>query len=355
MKKVPELKNEKLEDAKEILDKAGILYEDDEEKEFSLRVRRGRVTRTEPKENEEIKNGEKVTLYVSKLWLLPFILIFILFFLVLVVGGIGVSQLINNNRPIIESTYEGWVPRNTVYVKKDVDVSKLDTYLYCVTKSKSSKKCDWKETKTKNTYLSESGKWNVFFKAKYKDGKFSYVSNRKEVLIDNNAPIVESITKNVSSNSLSFNIKAIDHESGIKTISYKLGNKDYERVNNKFTISKLDPNTEYTITVRIEDKAGNVYEVTYKEKTNNKDDNTTTPDHNGENSNTTSNTNNTTNNSSSNNTTNNNGTTNSVDNTTNSSGNTTNSSDKTNPTESTDKTNPTNPSENPTGYGQRLA
>ena len=91
MKKVPELKNEKLEDAKEILDKAGILYEDDEEKEFSLRVRRGRVTRTEPKETEEIKNGEKVTLYVSKLWLLPFILIFILFFLVLVVGGIGVS------------------------------------------------------------------------------------------------------------------------------------------------------------------------------------------------------------------------------------------------------------------------
>ncbi|MBO5475349.1 MAG: PASTA domain-containing protein, partial [Bacilli bacterium] len=333
MKKVPELKNELLEDAKEILDKSGIPYEENEEREFSLTVRRGRVIRTEPKENEEIRNDEKVTIYVSKLWLLPFILIFILLLLLSIVMGIGVSKIYSNNRPIIESTYQGWVQKNVVYVKKDANVSEIDTYFYCVTKSKRSNKCEWKETKTKNTLLSESGKWNVFFKARYKNGKYSYISNRKEVLIDNNAPIINSITKNISSNSFSFDIKARDLESGIKSYSYKIGNKGYIEVDNKFTISKLDSNTEYTITIKIQDNAGNVYDVTFTERTKDKSS-TTTPDNNENDDKTTSNSNeeSTTNDNTTTTTTKGEGNT-----------NTTKSTKTTNKTTSTEKTKPVEP------------
>lgn len=99
MKIVPVLKKEKFEDAKEILDKEKINYK--EEKEFSLFIRRGRVIRTEPEEGSEIKNSDEVTVYVSKLWLFPFLLFFIVLILLMFIN-IGISSIITNNRPLIE-------------------------------------------------------------------------------------------------------------------------------------------------------------------------------------------------------------------------------------------------------------
>ena len=63
--------------------------------------------------------------------------------------NIGISSIITNNRPLIESKEDGWVKSNIVYVKKDVDVNELDNYMYCVTKNKTSKKCELKETQEK--------------------------------------------------------------------------------------------------------------------------------------------------------------------------------------------------------------
>ena len=264
MKIVPVLKKEKFEDAKEILDKEKINYK--EEKEFSLFIRRGRVIRTEPEEGSEIKNSDEVTVYVSKLWLFPFLLFFIVLILLMFIN-IGISSIITNNRPLIESKEDGWVKSNIVYVKKDVDVSELESYMYCVTENKSSKKCDWKETQEKSIEIAETGKWNVFFKGKYKNGKYSFVSNKEEVLIDNISPMIDSITKSVTANSFNINVKASDKDSGIKNYYYKIGNKDYVEVKNSFIIKNLEENTEYTITVKVFDNALNSYEVTFKEKT----------------------------------------------------------------------------------------
>ena len=166
--------------------------------------------------------------------------------------NIGISSIITNNRPLIESKEDGWVKSNIVYVKKDVDVSELESYMYCVTENKSSKKCDWKETQEKSIEIAETGKWNVFFKGKYKNGKYSFVSNKEEVLIDNISPMIDSITKSVTANSFNINVK---------------GNKDYVEVKNSFIIKNLEENTEYTITVKVFDNALNSYEVTFKEKT----------------------------------------------------------------------------------------
>ena len=104
MKIVPVLKKERFEDAKEILDKEKIKYK--EEKEFSLFIRRGRVIRTEPEERSEIKNNDEVVVYVSKLWLFPFLLFFIVLILLMFIN-IGISSIITNNRPLIESKWMG--------------------------------------------------------------------------------------------------------------------------------------------------------------------------------------------------------------------------------------------------------
>lgn len=194
MKKMPELKNKKLEEAKKILDDLSIKYDDHEEKEFSFNVRRGRVIRTEPKENESIKKEQEVKIYVSKLSFLPLILI--LFFLIIGIFLFNfVGTAIINGRVTIARTYQGWVKSDVVYVTKDANINKLDKYEYCITENKTTKKCVWKETNTKNTELSETGKWNVFFRAKYKDGKYSSTSNRVQVLIDNVSPVISKIDK----------------------------------------------------------------------------------------------------------------------------------------------------------------
>ena len=272
MIKIPELKNEKLDDAKEILSNAGIKYEENEEKEISLSVRRGRVTRTEPKENKIINDEQKVTIYVSKLCLLPFFLI-LLFLIIAIFLFSFVGTAIINGRPTIARTHKGWVKSDVVYVTKDVDVQKLDKYEYCITKNRGIGKCEWKETKTKNTELSETGKWNVFFRGKYKNGKYSSVSNRVQVLIDNTAPVVSKTEKNETATTLKYNVTATDIGSGIKDYYYKIGNRDYKKVDSNFVINGLDSNTEYTITIRVVDNTGNVYELTFKDKTNQQKDN----------------------------------------------------------------------------------
>ncbi len=283
MKIVPVLKKEKFEDAKEILDKEKINYK--EEKEFSLFIRRGRVIRTEPEEGSEIKNSDEVTVYVSKLWLFPFLLFFIVLILLMFIN-IGISSIITNNRPLIESKEDGWVKSNIVYVKKDVDVSELESYMYCVTENKSSKKCDWKETQEKSIEIAETGKWNVFFKGKYKNGKYSFISNKEEVLIDNISPIIDSITKSVTANSFNINVKARDKDSGIKNYYYKIGNKEYVEVKNNFVIKNLEENTEYTITIKVFDNALNSYEVTFTERTSNFNNGVSNSEDNNDNSNT---------------------------------------------------------------------
>ncbi len=283
MKIVPVLKKERFEDAKEILDKEKIKYK--EEKEFSLFIRRGRVIRTEPEERSEIKNNDEVVVYVSKLWLFPFLLFFIVLILLMFIN-IGISSIITNNRPLIESKEDGWVKSNIVYVKKDVDVNELDNYVYCVTKNKTSKKCDWKETQEKSIEIDETGKWNVFFKGKYKNGKYSFISNKEEVLIDNISPIIDSITKSVTANSFNINVKARDKDSGIKNYYYKIGNKEYVEVKNNFVIKNLEENTEYTITIKVFDNALNSYEVTFTERTSNFNNGASNSEDNNDNPNT---------------------------------------------------------------------
>ena len=270
MRVIPDIRKEKLEDAQEILDKAKIKYKDEEEKEFSLKVRRGRVIRTEPEIGEKIKNDEEITIYVSRLWLLPIIILLLIMFLFMFTT-IGLSNIKPSNTPKIAKKGEGWVKEELVYVVKDVDLERLDYYEYCISEKKNMKSCEWKATKTKNALVSETGEWYVQFRGVYQDKTKSRKSNKLKVYVDNDAPVVKKVTKETTDSKIHITMSATDKGSGINKYYYKVGDGEWKEADKDFTIKGLDPNKEYNITVKVEDKAGNEYTVEFKATTKAKD------------------------------------------------------------------------------------
>jgi hypothetical protein len=221
------------------------------------------------------------------------ILILLLFFLFMLT--VKDRLLSKPTTPEITSSSDEWNNVKTVEVEKDSHTKgKIDYYMYCISSTKSTKDCVWQKTLTKNVEVTNSGTSYIYFKAVDDKGQESLPSLPCVVNIDIEAPMIINITKIVTETTIKLNVTAEDTESGIDKYYYKLGDNPYiESDSSEYTFENLTPNTEYTITVKVVDKAGNEKEITFKVKTNdvgtlnNDPTNPSNPDNNNSNNNNT--------------------------------------------------------------------
>ncbi len=250
IKKVPEVEGVSLKEAKEILEKANIEIEK-EKKKFNIFEKSGKVIKVEPKEKTKLKKNEKVVLYVNdRRPMLVIILLFLLCALFMMFRSGTISTLINTTAPVIESKTHEWSQSVLVNVKKDATMKNtLDHYEYCVTSRKNTIGCVWKKTTTKNTIVSKTGKWYVYFRGIDEKNNKSRVSNREYVLVDNESPVIKEIeVKNGK-----VTIDAKDRHSGIDKIYYSYDGENYIEASKNFDIDK----SIKIIYIKIVDKAGN--------------------------------------------------------------------------------------------------
>ena len=78
---IPDIEREKVKSARTELDKLGILYR--LKKKFSLTVSKGKVIKTDPPVGEKVSKKDEITVYVSRLKLLP--IIFFLFLIIIII------------------------------------------------------------------------------------------------------------------------------------------------------------------------------------------------------------------------------------------------------------------------------
>ncbi len=269
--KMPDLTGIKIDKAKEILEDNMIDYDDDIRGVFSFK-KRGVVVKTEPKYGDTIKKNEKVVLYQSNgilLCLLP------VFLLILLLSGISTFSDLGKNgitppelmvEPIIE---EGQTYRKTAIVKvtKDsVSKNKITHYNYCITTENNTKNCNWKDTYTKNVEVYDNGHQYVFVRGVDEKNNVSKPA-KVDVYIDNNNPVIRKV-KITELNSTYFRVKvdASDAETDIKYY-YSLDGKNYVNDGDNHLFDNLNPNSVYTVYVKVIDEAGNEVVVKIKVKT----------------------------------------------------------------------------------------
>src|SRR5574344_369486 len=189
-------------------------------------------------------------------------------------------------KPILSETTDDWYNAKVVGVEEDSKSNyKIDYYLYCVTTTKNTNSCDWKKTLTKSIEVTNQGINYVYFKAVDEKGNIGDVSDPCIVLIDTVSPEIIDVTKSATTNTIDVEVNATDDGSGIDKYYYKLDDGDYDVSNdNKYQFTGLKPDTEYKVTIKVVDKAGNykIIEFTIRTLTisenNTTNDNTTTND-----------------------------------------------------------------------------
>ena len=153
--------------AGDILDDLGIKYEIQEKQIITLLCDKNCVAKTVPKKNKVIKSDETLKIYTSKFKILPslIVLIMLLSSIVYFINKTSVTPLFGGE-PEIQLSSSGWNGSNIVYIEDDAvfNYSEVDHYKYCISKSRSTSECDWKDTYTKSIRLSSSGTWFVWFK-----------------------------------------------------------------------------------------------------------------------------------------------------------------------------------------------
>ncbi len=254
-KVVPTLKGLKLDEAKDKLKEEGI-EEYSIKKKFDLFTKSGYVIKSEPSEENELK--ENLIVYVSERRILLIILLFLLcIFMTLFLNG-TISRVFTTSAPVIKSNSHEWSKNALVSVEKDATMrNKLSYYEYCVSKGKSTLNCNWIKTTTKNAQISLSGKWYVYFRGVDEKNQTSKVSNREYVLVDNDAPVIENLSEKITSTSIKLNVKALDKHSGIDKFYYSIDDGTLIEGDNEYTFENLSPNHEYKVTIKVVDKLGN--------------------------------------------------------------------------------------------------
>ena len=228
----------------------------------------------------KIDLDDTLTLYVSeRRFILVLLLLFFLCNLVVFTFNGTISTLFGTKAPVIKSENHEWSMNTLVSVNKDAIMkNELSYYEYCVTKSKNTLKCNWKRTDTKNIQVSVTGKWYVYFRAIDKKNVKSKISNREYVQIDNEAPIINDVSEQLTLNSIKLTVKAVDNHSGIDKYYYSLDGIDFIESKEEYVFENLSPNTEYEITIKVLDKLGNtvVYKKKIKTTSESAEENTTT-------------------------------------------------------------------------------
>lgn len=253
--------------AGDILDDLGIKYEIQEKQIITLLCDKNCVAKTTPKKNSVIKSDETLKIYTSKFKILPSLIILIILIagLVYFLNKTSVTPLFGGE-PEISSSVNGWSDNNIVYITDDAvfNYSEVDHYKYCISKTRSSSECDWKDTYTKSIRLSNSGTWFVWFKGISINNDESSTSNRLKVQIDNESPSITTIDKVIASRSIEVKLDAKDNLSGVDKYYYSINDSEFIEDNKSHTFTSLDENTLYTINMRVVDKAGNYIDSSIK-------------------------------------------------------------------------------------------
>ena len=156
--------------------------------------------------------------------------------------------------PKIVVTNDNWAKETLVKVVKNAESDDgIDHYEYCLREDMDFSKCNWKKTKTKSMIATKNGKYFVVFRGVSKKNKEGKISNIAIVLIDNEAPTIESIKRTGDR----VEVVANDKYSGVDKIEYKIDDSEYKVVNKSFRL----PQGKYKLTIRVVDKAGNITEV----------------------------------------------------------------------------------------------
>ena len=257
---MPDVVGEAIEDAEKILKEKNIEITE-VKKKFDLFTKKDYVIKTEPEVGENVE--DKVVVTVSRMKLLPLLLLCVLFAFGGIMFGTGtISRILTTSAPKIESKTHEWTKSGIVVVTKDAKmIDEVKNYEYCVTKRKTTIGCKWEKTETKNVEISKSGVWNVYFRGIDLKGRKSKVSNRDYVRVDNDAPIIEKVKSSIGTNAIILNVEARDEHSGVNTYYYKINDREYVLGEKEYTISNLEPSKEYKITIKVVDKVGNETEV----------------------------------------------------------------------------------------------
>ena len=257
---MPDVVGEAIEDAEKILKEKNIEITE-VKKKFDLFTKKDYVIKTEPEVGENVE--DKVVVTISRMKLLPLLLLCVLILFGGIMFGTGtISRILTTSAPKIESKTHEWTKSGIVVVTKDAKmIDEVKNYEYCVTKRKTTIGCKWEKTETKNVEISKSGVWNVYFRGIDLKGRKSKVSNRDYVRVDNDAPIIEKVKSSIGSTTITLNVDARDEHSGVNTYYYKINDGEYVLGEKEYTISNLEPNKEYKITIKVVDKVGNESEV----------------------------------------------------------------------------------------------
>ena len=275
--RVPDIKGMKIDNAIECLEDNCIKYNKDYIYKVTLFKKRGTVLKTNPEIGKKVSENKEIDIYVSRFMLCPLFLLFLFLIPTIVWFNLGRSNLDYDaeNSPYIVSEKEGWVQSNVVYVSKDASLDNIKYYEYCVRQDDKKNLCEWNRTDTKNAEITTTGIWNVWFRA-VNDKTTSKLSNMVTVYIDNDSPIIHEVTSTATNNSIHIDLSAKDNTSKIVRVEYNVNDGkfiDVDNWNNGFDINDLNPNTEYTICIRVYDEAGNMVSTCIKVITSDSEEN----------------------------------------------------------------------------------
>ena len=261
---IPDIKNLSLDDAKDTLDKSKIKYDDENiEERYSLLTRKGHVIETAPKIGSEVKKGDVVKLTVSKLCLLPFILMMAAFIIgLIIIEKNTFSNIFKGAAPVISHTNDTWATSDLVYVSTDAKLKDgIDHYDVCILPDEDNdiNKCIWFSTKTKNVEITKSGIWHTYFKGVDKSGNESKISNEIISKVDNEIPKVDSIKSKVEDDyRLIIEVETSDLYSGVEHKYFSINDGELIEFTNTIEIKNVNEKNIYNIKIIVVDKAGNI-------------------------------------------------------------------------------------------------
>ncbi|MCR5483423.1 MAG: InlB B-repeat-containing protein [Bacilli bacterium] len=263
MKRFPNIKNLHIDDAKEVLNKNNIKIKSIKKK-ISFGIRKDYVIKTEPEEISE--DNKKITIFISKLRVLPIVLFFILGIL----GILSIRAYFLFKAPKIDQKdKDNFSQSSEVEVIEDAEFpgDELDYYLYCVSETNDINTCEWKRTDTKNIEIGKSGIWYVWFKGVSKSGKESKPSEVEIVKIDNDAPVVTNIKTKTTTNSIDVTVEAYDALSESIKYYYSISNQRYVESDDNYLFENLKSNTWYSLKIKVVDSVNNEYVIELRVKT----------------------------------------------------------------------------------------
>ena len=233
-----------------------------------------RTTKKNTVKKKIIVNKKKDNEDDRKKKIILLLLLLLLLFLIFVINvGDLIFDIPTSPKVTNKNVKDEWTNTSMVTIEKDSKTrSGVKYYLYCINKENNSKSCKWNRASSKNIEVTENGINYVFIKAVNENGKEGKVSDPIIVKIDGKAPEIINIKKTEKETSVKVEVDAKDLESGIDKYYYKIDDKEYEESSkNTYTFKDLKENTEYTVTVKVVDKAGNEKVISFKVKTKNSD------------------------------------------------------------------------------------